>query len=81
MAWIRTVPLEEASAKLRQALEDQKLLYPKEYATPVHPSPGGRIVGDRRLAQLDSRGAIPCFRNLRRPHVARLAANATSPTK
>ena len=41
MAWIRTVPLEEANEKLRQALEEQKLLYPKEYATPVHPSPGG----------------------------------------
>jgi alkylhydroperoxidase family enzyme len=41
MAWIRTIPLSEASAKLRQAMEDQKSLYPIEYATPVHPAGGG----------------------------------------
>ena len=27
--------------KLRQAMEAQKALYPKEYATPVHPTEGG----------------------------------------
>jgi hypothetical protein len=46
MTWIRTipfpeVPLSEADAKLRKAMDDQKLLYPKEYATPVHPTEGG----------------------------------------
>ena len=41
MTWIRTVPLSEADEKLRKAMEDQKLLYPKEYATPVHPVEGG----------------------------------------
>ena len=46
MTWIRTipfpeVPLSEADAKLRKAMEDQKLLYSKEYATPVHPAEGG----------------------------------------
>ncbi len=41
MAWIRIIPLEEANENLRKALEEQKLLYPKEYASPVHPSPGG----------------------------------------
>jgi len=41
MAWIRTIPLEEANENLRKALEEQKLPYPKEYATPVHPSPDG----------------------------------------
>ena len=41
MTWIRTIPLPEADAKLRQAMEDQKSLYPKEYATPVHPVEGG----------------------------------------
>lgn len=41
MTWIRTVPLTDANAQLRKAMEDQKLLYPKEYATPVHPAEGG----------------------------------------
>ena len=39
MTWIRTVPLTEADEKLRHAVEAQKALYPKEYATPVHPTP------------------------------------------
>jgi alkylhydroperoxidase family enzyme len=41
MTWIRTVPLTEADDKLRSAVEAQKALYPKEYATPVHPTPDG----------------------------------------
>lgn len=41
MTWIRTVPLAEADEKLRKAIEGEKALYPKEYATPVHVSPDG----------------------------------------
>jgi len=41
MAWIKTIPLSEADDKLKQALESQRSLYPKEYATPVHPAEGG----------------------------------------
>ena len=41
MTWIRTVPLTEADEKLRSAVEAQKALYPKEYATPVHPTADG----------------------------------------
>jgi hypothetical protein len=41
MAWIRTVPLSEADEKLRHAIEDQRGLYPIEYATPVHPTGDG----------------------------------------
>lgn len=41
MAWIRTVPLAEADEKLRRAIEGQRALYPKEYATPVHPTGDG----------------------------------------
>lgn len=41
MTWIRTISLAEADAKLRKAIEDQKLAYPKEYADPVHPDPSG----------------------------------------
>lgn len=31
MAWIKTVPFDEADEKLLQALEAQRALYPKEY--------------------------------------------------
>jgi alkylhydroperoxidase family enzyme len=41
MTWIRTLPLESADEKLRNALEAQEKLYPMEYATPVHPDDGG----------------------------------------
>ena len=41
MTWIRTVPISEADEKLAKAMEDQKALYPKEYATPTHPVPEG----------------------------------------
>jgi hypothetical protein len=41
MTWIRTVPLSEASEKLRQVMEEQKKLYPVEYSTPVHPTADG----------------------------------------
>jgi hypothetical protein len=51
MTWIRTVPLAEADEKLRQAVETQKRLYPKEYAEPVHPDDAGgaSIVGSHTL--------------------------------
>jgi hypothetical protein len=41
MTWIRTIPLSQGGEKLRQAMDGQKALYPKEYATPVHPTEGG----------------------------------------
>src|SRR6266496_3252617 len=41
MTWIRTVPLTEADEKLRRAIEAQRAMYPKEYATPVHPTADG----------------------------------------
>jgi alkylhydroperoxidase family enzyme len=41
MTWIRTIPLAEASAELRRAMLGQRELYPREYATPVHPTPDG----------------------------------------
>jgi hypothetical protein len=37
MAWIKTIPFEEADEKLRKALAGQKGLYPKEYDTPAPP--------------------------------------------
>jgi hypothetical protein len=51
MTWIRTIPLESADQKLRNALDSQKNLYPIEYATPVHPddSGGAQIVASHTL--------------------------------
>lgn len=41
MTWIKTIPMTEADEKLKKAVEAQRELYPVEYATPVHPTPGG----------------------------------------
>ncbi|HKP10570.1 MAG TPA: hypothetical protein VJZ91_00620 [Blastocatellia bacterium] len=41
MTWIKTVPMEEADERLRRAIEREQALYPKEYATPVHPTGDG----------------------------------------
>jgi hypothetical protein len=51
MTWIKTVPLSEASQELINALEKQRPLYPKEYATPVFPQEDGvaGIVGSHSL--------------------------------
>ena len=51
MTWIRTVSWDDADEKLRQAIEREKSLYPKEYAQPVHPDPSGAssIVGSHTL--------------------------------
>ena len=51
MTWIRTIPAAEADEKLRKAVADQRLVYPKEYADPVHPdeSGGSSIVGSHTL--------------------------------
>jgi hypothetical protein len=34
MAWIKTIPFEEADEKLRNAMQGQRHLYPQEYSTP-----------------------------------------------
>jgi hypothetical protein len=41
MTWIRTIPLAEADERLRKAIEAQRGLYPREYATPVHDTGDG----------------------------------------
>ncbi|MGH9311941.1 MAG: hypothetical protein ACRD09_16705 [Vicinamibacterales bacterium] len=41
MTWIKTIPLSEANERLRRAIEDQRALYPVEYAQPVHPTGDG----------------------------------------
>ncbi len=45
MTWIKTIPMTEASEALRRAMEDQRGLYPIEYATPVHPTSDGASSG------------------------------------
>jgi alkylhydroperoxidase family enzyme len=51
MTWIKTIPLSQADERLREALERQRTLYPKEYAEPVHPTEDGTagIVGSHTL--------------------------------
>jgi alkylhydroperoxidase family enzyme len=41
MTWIRTIPLSEASEALRRAMQEQRQLYPAEYATPAFPTKDG----------------------------------------
>ena len=41
MTWIRTIPVSEGGEELRRAVAGEQALYPKEYATPLHPAAGG----------------------------------------
>ena len=51
MTWIRTIPEAEADDDLKAALEGQRALYPKEYATSafVDLAPGSSIVDAHSL--------------------------------
>ena len=71
MTWIRTVPLSQADAKLRKAIEDQKSLYPVDYATPVHPAKGGgaEIVASHSLIPEALYHAFATFGVLMSPHL------------
>lgn len=41
MTWIRTLDPNAATGALREAVEQQRALYPPEYATPTAPEKGG----------------------------------------
>ena len=41
MAWIQTVSMDD-DARVKKAMEAHRSLYPKEYATPVHPVNDGQ---------------------------------------
>ena len=71
MTWIRTVSLSEADEKLRQAIEAEKLLYPKEYADPVHPDDSGAssIVGSHTLIPDALYHAFATFGSLMSPEL------------
>lgn len=45
MTWIKTIPFSEADEKLKRAMQEQRALYPIEYAVPVHPTPDGESSG------------------------------------
>jgi hypothetical protein len=44
MTWIKTVRMEDDD-RVRKAMEDQRALYPIEYATPVHAVNDGETAG------------------------------------
>ena len=69
MTWIRTIPLAEAGEELRNAMEGQKSLYPKEYATPVHATEegGAQIVASHSLIPQALFHAFATFGSLMSP--------------
>src|SRR5215469_8135289 len=69
MTWIRTISFDEADEKLRKAIEGEKGLYPKEYATPVHPDASGAssIVGSHTLLPEALYHAFATFGSLMSP--------------
>jgi hypothetical protein len=69
MTWIKTVPMSEAGAELKAAIEAQKALYPVEYADPVHPTGDGTsgIVASHSLIPEALRHAFCTFGALMSP--------------
>lgn len=51
MTWIRTIPYAEGDERLREAVEKQRALYPREYELPAFPDqvPGTSIVDAHSL--------------------------------
>ena len=69
MTWIKTIPLPEADAALKDAIESQRKIYPIEYATPVHPTGDGTssIVASHSLIPEALRHAFATFGVLMAP--------------
>jgi alkylhydroperoxidase family enzyme len=69
MTWIKTVPMSEAGEELRRAIEDQRALYPEEYAQPVHPTDDGTsgIVASHTLIPAALHHAFATFGALMSP--------------
>jgi hypothetical protein len=44
MTWIKTISVDEDES-VRNAVEAQRELYPKEYSSPIHPTPDGQTSG------------------------------------
>jgi alkylhydroperoxidase family enzyme len=69
--WITQVPMTEATAELRRAVEDQMGLYPAEYNRPVHPAGGGTsgIVASHSLIPNALKHAFSTFGALMDPEL------------
>ncbi len=70
MTWIKTVSVDEADDKLRQAMAAQRDLYPIEYATPIHPTADGQssdIVASHSLIPEALHHAFATFGSLMSP--------------
>jgi hypothetical protein len=70
MTWIKTVGIDEADEKLKEAMESQRALFPIEYATPVHPTADGgapQIVASHSLIPEALRHAFATFGVLMSP--------------
>ena len=65
MAWIRTLSLEDADAKVLEAMAEQRALYPPEYAQPVQELDQG-LPGIVASHTLIPAGALSRLRHLRR---------------
>ena len=71
MTWIKTIPASEAGEELKQAIESQRALYPKEYAEPVHPTADGTsgIVASHSLIPSALHHAFATFGALMSPEL------------
>ncbi len=71
MTWIRTIPSSQADERLRYALEEQRKLYPAEYADPVHPTGEGssEIVASHSLIPDALYHAFATFGSLMSPEL------------
>ena len=69
MTWIKTVPLDQAGEALVRAIEEQRAIYPGEYATPVMPTDDGvaGIVASHSLIPEALRHAFATFGVLMAP--------------
>ena len=69
MTWIKTIPVAEADERLRSAMAAAQATYPKEYATPVHPTGDGSstIVASHTLIPEALRHAFSTFGVLMAP--------------
>ena len=74
MTWIKTIPLAEADQKLREAIEGERALYPREYAQPtgITDEAGGIVASHTLIPD----ALLSRLRDLRRADVAGSAADA-----
>ncbi len=72
MTWIKTIPLSEADETLVRKIQEQRALYPIEYATPVFPTADGTsaIVASHSLIPQALYHAFSTFGALMSPDLA-----------